>query len=83
MPSYKDPSFQDRSSQAAEAKQRALDKLRQKPPMDEAVVAERRAARERREAAEAERLKNRPKLQTEAERKAARDARYAARKARQ
>ncbi|HZG47346.1 MAG TPA: DUF6481 family protein [Allosphingosinicella sp.] len=54
MPSYKDPSFQDRSSQAAEAKQRALDKLRQKPPVDEAVLAERRAARERKEAAEAE-----------------------------
>lgn len=54
MASFKDPSFQDRTSQAAEAKQRALEKLRQKPPVDEAVLAERQAARARREAAEAE-----------------------------
>ena len=54
MKSYKDPSFQDRTSQAAAAKQKALDKLRSKPPVDEATIAERQAARLRREAAEAE-----------------------------
>lgn len=54
MKSYKDPSFQDRVASAAEAKKKALDKLRAKPPIDPAVLAERAAARERREAAEAE-----------------------------
>ncbi len=41
MPPFKDPSFQDRMGRAAEAKQKALDKLRAKPPVDEAVVAAR------------------------------------------
>lgn len=59
MKSYKDPSFQDRAGRAAEAKQKALDNLRAKPPMDEAVVAERQAARLRREAAEAEKRASR------------------------
>jgi hypothetical protein len=54
MKSYKDPSFQDRVGRAAEAKQKALDKLRAKPPVDAAVVAERQAAQQKREAAEAE-----------------------------
>ena len=45
MKSYKDPTFQDRVSRAAEAKQKALDNLRSKPPLDESVVAERQAAR--------------------------------------
>jgi hypothetical protein len=53
MKSYKDPSFQDRVGRAAEAKQKALDRLRAKPPVDEAVLAERQAARARREEAEA------------------------------
>ena len=54
MKSYKDPSYQDRAGRAAEAKQRALDNLRSKAPVDEKVMAERRAARLKREAAEAE-----------------------------
>ncbi len=54
MKSYKDPSFQDRVGRAAEAKQKALEKLRSKPPVDENVAAERKAARLKREAAEAE-----------------------------
>ena len=54
MKSYKDPSYQDRAGRAAEAKQRALDNLRSKTPVDEKIVAERRAARLKREAAEAE-----------------------------
>ncbi len=48
------PSFEDRAGQAAEAKKKALEKLRQKPPVDEAVVAERLAAQQKRDAAEAE-----------------------------
>ena len=54
MKSFKDPSFQDRVGQAAEAKRKALDKLRARPPVDEAVAAERRAARASQEAAKAE-----------------------------
>ena len=54
MKSFKDPSFQDRVGRAAEAKQKALDALRSKPPLDEKIVAERQAARLKREAAEAE-----------------------------
>jgi hypothetical protein len=54
MKSYKDPSFQDRVGRAAEAKQKALDQLRAKPPVDEAVLAERAAARQAKEAADAE-----------------------------
>ena len=50
---YKDPSFQDRVGSAAEAKKRALDRLKAKPPIDEAVLAERRARAEAKEAAEA------------------------------
>ena len=54
MKSYQDPSYQDRAGRAAEAKQRALDNLRSKAPVDEKIMAERRAARLKREAAEAE-----------------------------
>ena len=54
MKSYKDPSYQDRVDRAAAAKQKALDALRAKPPIDENVAAERQAARLKREAAEAE-----------------------------
>jgi hypothetical protein len=49
MPPFKD-SFQDRVGRAAEAKQKALDKLRAKPPVDEAVAAERLEAARQREA---------------------------------
>ena len=52
--SYKDPSFQDRAASAAQAKQKALDRLKAKPPVDDAVIAERQAARLAREAAQAE-----------------------------
>lgn len=54
MTSFKDTSFQDRAGQAAEARQKALDQLRSRPPVDESVVAARQAARLKREAAEAE-----------------------------
>ena len=52
MPSFKQPSFQERTALAAKAKQAALEKLRAKPPVDEAVLAERRAAAAAREAAQ-------------------------------
>jgi hypothetical protein len=54
MKSYKEPSFQDRVGRAADAKRKALDALRAKPPVDERVLAERQAARLQREAAAAE-----------------------------
>ena len=47
-------SFQDRAAQAAQAKQKALEQLRAKPPLDEKAAAERLAASETREAAKAE-----------------------------
>lgn len=50
----KDPSFQERAGRAAEAKQKALDALRAKAPRDPALVAERQAARLKKEAAAAE-----------------------------
>ena len=52
MPSFKQPTFQERTALAAKAKQAALEKLRAKPPVDEAVLAERRAAALAREAAQ-------------------------------
>jgi hypothetical protein len=46
-------SFQDRAAQAAEAKQKALEQYRAKPPVDEKLAAQRMAAGEEREAAKA------------------------------
>jgi hypothetical protein len=54
MAAYKNPSFQERNALAQQARQKALDQLRAKPPVDEAVLAERTAARLAREQAEAE-----------------------------
>ena len=56
MKSFKDPSFQDRVASATAAKQKALEQLRAKPAPDPKVVAERKEASERREAAKAEKL---------------------------
>lgn len=53
MPPFKD-SFQDRLSRANDARTAALEKLRAKPPLDPAIVAERQAAQAAREAAQAE-----------------------------
>lgn len=44
MPSFKNPSFQDRVASAEKAKQKALDRLKAKPPVDEATMAQRRDA---------------------------------------
>ncbi len=52
MPSF-NQTFQERAERSAKAKQVALEKLRNKAPVDEAVLAERRAAAERKEAAQA------------------------------
>ncbi|HEX8443276.1 MAG TPA: DUF6481 family protein [Allosphingosinicella sp.] len=46
--------FQDRVGRAAEAKQKALDKLKAKPEIDPQVAAERQAARLAKEAKQAE-----------------------------
>jgi len=73
MPSFKNPSFQDRVASAAQAKKRALDQLLAKPPIDPAILAERKAAQAARDEAQAK---------AREEKKAARDARYAARKSR-
>jgi hypothetical protein len=54
MKAYKDTSFHNRVGQAAEARQKALDQLRSKPPIDPDVAAERQAANLKREAAERE-----------------------------
>jgi DNA-binding helix-hairpin-helix protein with protein kinase domain len=53
MKSGKD-TFQDRLGQAAEAKQRALEKLKTRPAADPQAVADRQAAQARRDAAKAE-----------------------------
>ena len=92
---YKD-SFQDRIGNAAKAREKALAKLKARPPLDPKVVAERverQAQRNAREAEKAEAKKAARAAQaaaeaeispppTEEELKAARDAKYAARKAR-
>ncbi|HEV2596698.1 MAG TPA: DUF6481 family protein [Sphingomicrobium sp.] len=54
MPSFKAPSFQERAALAAKAKAEALEKLRSKPPLDDRTKAERIAASEKRQAAQAE-----------------------------
>lgn len=50
---FKLPTFQERAALAAKAKQAALEKLKAKPPVDEAVIAQQREARLAREAAAA------------------------------
>jgi hypothetical protein len=61
--------FKDRAAQAAEAKQKALEQYRARPPVDEKRAAERIAAGEVREAARAEKA-----AAKKAERKAADEA---------
>ena len=62
-------SFKDRAAQAAKAKQKALEQYRERPPVDEKLAAERRAAGQEREAAKAEQA-----AAKKAERKSAKDA---------
>ena len=49
MASFKNPSFEDRARQAAQAKEKALSQLRLRPDPDEETVARRKAAGARRE----------------------------------
>ena len=51
MASFKDPSFKDRVAAAGKAKQKALEQLKAKAPVDETVMAERRREWEMREQA--------------------------------
>ena len=68
--------FQERIARAAEARQKALDKLRAKPPIDPAVLAERQAAQLKR--AEADAAKRAAKAAALAEAKEAKAAAAAA-----
>jgi hypothetical protein len=54
MKGYQEPSYQDRVGRAAEARQKALDKLKARPAPDEAALAARREAGLARKAAQAE-----------------------------
>jgi hypothetical protein len=51
MASFNDPSFQDRLALSKQSKLKALERFRAKPPVDEALMAERRQARVERETA--------------------------------
>lgn len=55
MPAFKTPDFNERTAASRLAKQQALKQYRDRPEPDPAVVAKRQAAREAREAAQAER----------------------------
>lgn len=55
MTSFKNPSFQDRARQAADAKEKALNRLRLRPELDAEVLAQRKSAATQREAVQAKR----------------------------
>jgi uncharacterized protein DUF6481 len=54
MKGYKEPSYQDRVGRAAEARRKALDQLKARPPIDEAARTAGREAALARQAAQAE-----------------------------
>ncbi len=54
MASYKDPTLEERTALARQARDKALAKLAAKPKIDDAVLAERIAAAAARDAAQAE-----------------------------
>ena len=73
MKAYQGPSYQDRMERAAEAKQKALDRLKARPALDEEALAARREAGLAREAAQAEkRAARKAAKEEEAAHKAAR-----------
>jgi hypothetical protein len=77
MPPFKD-TFQDRVGQAAEAKRKALEKLKSKPPVDPAVAEARlEAARQREARAEEKRAAKAEKLKAAEEARAAEEAKAA------
>jgi hypothetical protein len=68
MASYKQPDFHERAALARQAKQKAIDQLRARPTPSAAELAERNAARLKREAeAEAQRAERIARQQTEKE----------------
>lgn len=73
---YQNFTFNDRVAQAADAKKRALEQLRAKPPVDPEVQKERLANSEKRAAAQAEKRAAR-KAAEEAVEQAARDEKVA------
>jgi|SRR4051794_40580323 len=77
MALFKDPSLQDRLSRAADAKQKALDNLRAKPPIDESTAAKQHATSIKREAAASEKRDARKAAQ-QAEKEAKAAAKLAA-----
>lgn len=78
MAPFKD-SFQDRVGQAAEAKRKALEKLKSKPPVDPAVAEARaEAARQREARAEEKRAAKAEKAKADAEARAASQVKAAA-----
>ncbi|HVF93400.1 MAG TPA: DUF6481 family protein [Sphingomonas sp.] len=68
MAGFKLPDYNDRMGASALAKQKALEQLKAKPPVDEAVVAARTVAREAREAADAEKRAAKRAAEEEAKR---------------
>ncbi len=61
--SFKNPSFQERIGSAADAKKKALEQLRSRPPVDEEVQAERLEKSREREAKGAEKSASRKAAQ--------------------
>lgn len=80
MPSFKQPTFEERQALAEKAREKALKKLADKPKMDEATIAKRKAAQEAREAAAKEKsaAKREAREQAKAEKAAAAEAAAAA-----
>ena len=66
MAGYKSPDLNERMAAARAAKERALDKLRNKPLPDPGVIAERQAARAARDSAAAERRAERKRAAEDA-----------------
>jgi hypothetical protein len=78
MASFRNPSFEERIGRAAEAKKKALEHLRARPPVDPAVLAERKAASDRREAVNADKVTARKEARQAAIEAAAAEAAAAA-----
>jgi len=74
MAGYKEPGFQDRVKAAEEARAKALAKLKAKPPVDPAVLAERAAKAAEREAAQVAKREAAKAAKAEAEAAAAAEA---------
>jgi hypothetical protein len=77
MAGYKEPSFQDRVATAKKARETALARLKAKPPVDPAVLAERAAKAQEREEAKARRAAERAAQRAE-EKKLAEEKKAAA-----